>query len=59
MSEYSAHPYSILGAERIEEGVLFFLEIMKKAGLPYAGSAEENMMMPTAVGTLVPATFLS
>ena len=30
---------------------------MKKAGLPYAGSAEENMMMPTAVGTLVPATF--
>ena len=48
------HPYSKIGADYLEKAVDFFCAFAKKYHLPYHGSLNSQMMVPTAVGTLKP-----
>lgn len=48
------HPYHKIGMESIEQAIEFFREFAKKYHMPYHGSLDEQMMVPTAVGTLKP-----
>jgi glycerol-3-phosphate dehydrogenase subunit B len=57
MDERPAHPYTITGIDIIKEAFSYFLTVSKDMGLPYCGSIEKNILMPTAVGSLVPTTF--
>jgi glycerol-3-phosphate dehydrogenase subunit B len=46
----SDHPYALVGLD----GVAAAIEWLK-AGLPYVGGLEQNMLLPTAVGALKPS----
>jgi glycerol-3-phosphate dehydrogenase subunit B len=50
----ACHPYSKIGADYVEKAVEFFCAFAKKYHLPYHGSLNSQMMVPTAVGTLKP-----
>lgn len=56
INEKPHHPYSITGIKIIKESFSYFLTVSKDMGLPYCGSIEKNILMPTAVGSLVPTT---
>jgi glycerol-3-phosphate dehydrogenase subunit B len=56
INEKTAHPYSMTGIDIIQEAFSYFLTISKDMGLPYCGSIDKNILMPTAVGSLVPTT---
>ena len=51
------HPYHRIGRKAIEEGITFFREVMAAHGLHYAGTFEQHLLVPTAVGTLKPTSF--
>jgi glycerol-3-phosphate dehydrogenase subunit B len=44
------HPYALVGRDGVAAAIDWF-----KAGLPYVGGLEENMLLPTAVGALKPS----
>jgi glycerol-3-phosphate dehydrogenase subunit B len=44
------HPYALVGRDGVAAAVEWL-----KAGLPYVGELEENMLLPTAVGALKPS----
>lgn len=48
------HPYHKIGADYVEKAVEFFCGFAKKYHLPYHGSLDKQMLVPTAVGTLKP-----
>lgn len=48
------HPYKKIGMDMLEKAVDEFLAFTKESGLPYHGSLERQIMVPTAVGTLKP-----
>ena len=50
------HPYSIIGEEAIDQAFSAFLQITMEMGLPYTGSMERNVLMPSAAGALVPTS---
>lgn len=50
------HPYAKVGKESIEASFTAFLKISREMGLPYIGSLDSNVLMPTALGALVPTT---
>lgn len=52
------HPYKKIGIEHIEGAVAEFLALMKEYGLPYVGSLDEIISVPTSVGTLKPTSFV-
>ncbi len=49
------HPYSIAGINRLAESVSQFLAFSRKENLPYHGSLEKNIFLPTALGTTRPS----
>jgi len=56
------HPYRHIELEEIKAALAHFQSIMESENYPYKGSAEANILMPTAIGTphpacLVPETF--
>lgn len=48
------HPYHKIGLPAIEQSIEFFKDFTSKAGFPYIGSLDKQIMVPTAVGTLKP-----
>lgn len=48
------HPYSLIGLEFIEAAFYEFLCTSKKMGLPYTGTLNQNILMPSAAGVLIP-----
>ncbi len=48
------HPYAILGIETLKDSLLAFQNFSQSSGLPYLGSAEKNLLLPTALGTIRP-----
>ncbi|MDK2822370.1 MAG: glycerol-3-phosphate dehydrogenase subunit [Clostridia bacterium] len=50
------HPYAKVGKDIIIKAFNDFLLVSEEMGLPYTGSLNANMMMPTAAGALVPTT---
>ncbi|MBL8046614.1 MAG: glycerol-3-phosphate dehydrogenase subunit GlpB [Anaerolineales bacterium] len=52
------HPYARLAPDSVRLGVEVFLSAMAEAGYPFAGSLEENALLPTAVGAVRPAAFV-
>lgn len=52
------HPYSSVGRAMIQESIDFFLKTLSEIGMPYSGSVEKNLMMPTSAGTFIPAAFV-
>ena len=50
----SAHPYHKIGLETVEESIRFFLDVTKEYGLPYHGSLDRQLRVPTGVGTMKP-----
>lgn len=52
------HPYARLAPEAVRAGVEVFLSAMAEAGYPFAGSLEEQILLPTAVGAVRPAAFV-
>jgi glycerol-3-phosphate dehydrogenase subunit B len=54
----AGHPYGLVGAERVVAAVTWFREHVAGGSLPgyaYVGSAEENLLLPTAVGVPRPS----
>jgi glycerol-3-phosphate dehydrogenase subunit B len=47
------HPYSLVGREAVEAAIAWWLE-----GMPYVGSLDENVRLPTAVGALKPSALV-
>jgi len=45
-----SHPYSLVGRDGVAAAIDWL-----KAGLPYVGGLEENLLLPTAVGALKPS----
>jgi len=56
MLEHPDHPYARVGTEDIIQGFKTFIKASQEMGLPYAGSLDTNILMPTAAGALVPTT---
>lgn len=50
----ATHPYRKIGLDYLEKATDFFKDFTKKQGLPYHGSLDAQMLVPTAVGTLKP-----
>jgi len=60
----AGHPYARLPAESLRSAATLFLGAMAEAGYPFAGSVNENLLLPTAVGAarpvaLAPQTMLA
>jgi glycerol-3-phosphate dehydrogenase subunit B len=58
------HPYVKVGQEGILSALTRFLELSRSAGMPYAGTFDSNLFIPTPLGTfhptcLVPETMKS
>lgn len=53
-----SHPYARLASDSVRVGVEVFLSAMAEAGYPFAGSFEEQMLLPTAVGAMRPVAFV-
>jgi glycerol-3-phosphate dehydrogenase subunit B len=54
----AGHPYGLVGADAITAAVAWFRERVAGGSLPgyaYVGSAEENLLLPTAVGVPRPS----
>jgi glycerol-3-phosphate dehydrogenase len=50
-----AHPYAVAGLPSLENAVLSFLKLCQDSKLPYHGSLEKNILLPTSLGTLRPS----
>ena len=48
------HPYKKIGVKALQEAVEFFCGVARKNHIPYHGSLDHQMMVPTAIGTLKP-----
>ena len=48
------HPYRKIGVKALQEAVEFFCGVARKNHIPYHGSLDHQMMVPTAIGTLKP-----
>lgn len=48
------HPYKKIGKKALQDAVAFFCEVMKNGNMPYTGSLDKQLQVPTAVGTLKP-----
>ena len=48
------HPYKKIGVQTLKDAVAFFCGVARKNHIPYHGSLDRQMMVPTAVGTLKP-----
>ncbi len=56
MTKQPYHPYSLVGEDAIKDAFSAFLQATREMGLPYKGSMDENMLMPSASGALVPTS---
>jgi glycerol-3-phosphate dehydrogenase subunit B len=52
------HPYARVGLAGIAEALATFRGLMEAAHYPYVGSLDHNVLLPTALGALRPATLL-
>jgi glycerol-3-phosphate dehydrogenase subunit B len=52
------HPYALVGLAGLEAALERFTALTRAAGLPYAGSLERNLRIPTASGAIRPACLL-
>jgi glycerol-3-phosphate dehydrogenase subunit B len=53
------HPYAKVGIDGVKQGIYFFTETVKKGGVEYVGDPSENILIPTAVGTVKPTCIVS
>jgi glycerol-3-phosphate dehydrogenase subunit B len=51
------HPYALVGAESVERALEALLTLLAAEGLPYAGSLDANMLLPTASGRTIVSAF--
>lgn len=56
MDKNPNHPYSVVGEDSIKDAFGAFLQATREMGLPYTGSMDENVLMPSAAGALVPTS---
>lgn len=49
------HPYTHAGMQSLENAVEAFLKLSQESDLPYHGSLEKNIIIPTSLGTLRPS----
>jgi glycerol-3-phosphate dehydrogenase subunit B len=49
-----AHPYNLVGVAGVQAALERFMRLTREAGLPYAGSLDRNVLIPTASGALRP-----
>ncbi|MEW6623770.1 MAG: anaerobic glycerol-3-phosphate dehydrogenase subunit GlpB [Bacillota bacterium] len=56
ITEKPEHPYAMVGQDFIEEALSVFLQTTRDMGLPYSGTLDENILLPTTVGGLLPTT---
>jgi len=56
LQEHPEHPYARVGREDIIQAFKAFIEASQAMELPYAGTLDTNLLMPTAAGALVPTT---
>jgi glycerol-3-phosphate dehydrogenase len=47
------HPYSRAGVSTLEKAVHSFLSLSEESGYPFYGSLDTNLLLPTALGTLL------
>ena len=53
------HPYTKVGIDAIKKGVAAFVEAAGKGGVQYVGDLSQNILIPTAVGTVKPTCLVS
>lgn len=54
IKENPAHPYTLSGIELIDKAIASFMDLFAKNNYPLHGSLLNNMLFPTALGTLRP-----
>jgi len=52
--DHPRHPYAILGREKILQALAHFQEFAQFIGVPYAGSFDSTLLLPTPLGTFHP-----
>ncbi len=52
--EHPHHPYAIVGREKILQAMAHFQEFGQDIGLPYKGSFDSTLLLPTPLGTYHP-----
>jgi glycerol-3-phosphate dehydrogenase subunit B len=58
VAAHPEHPYARLGERRIAEAIEWFADLMAAGGLPYTGTLDRNMLLPTAVGAARPSALV-
>src|SRR5262245_16210574 len=58
IAQHSEHPYARIGIAGIAEALDRFRGLMEAAHYPYVGSLDRNVLLPTAIGALRPASLL-
>jgi glycerol-3-phosphate dehydrogenase subunit B len=53
------HPYTKIGVDSIKKGIETFIRATAKGGVQYVGDLSENILIPTAVGTVKPTCLVS
>jgi glycerol-3-phosphate dehydrogenase subunit B len=53
------HPYAKVGIDGVRESIRFFTETARRGGVEYVGDGTENILIPTAVGTVKPTAVVS
>jgi glycerol-3-phosphate dehydrogenase subunit B len=53
------HPYAKVGIDAIKKGVRAFIDVAGKGGVEYVGDISQNILIPTAVGTVKPTCLVS
>ncbi len=46
------HPYSLVGIEQVKKALDFFVEMSRRAGIPFDGKLSKNVLIPTGYGTV-------
>ncbi|MGH2522231.1 MAG: glycerol-3-phosphate dehydrogenase subunit GlpB [Anaerolineales bacterium] len=52
------HPWARLGTQAARQALQFFLRVMRDLDYPFAGTGEENFLLPTALGVLRPSALV-
>jgi len=55
----SEHPYTKVGIDAIKKGIGAFVDASAKGGIQYVGDISQNILIPTAVGTVKPTCLVS
>ena len=55
IADHPDHPYARAGLDALRDGVALLMEWLEEAGFRWQGSLDQNLLLPTAIGTPKPS----